>query len=228
MPTSGLIYKAPSRLKILVYSLIRGISVGFVAFATTGLIFSFYPIIQEEISYIFKPKVAKSKFGDILSRIEAQDADSVRQEARNLELNSNFAIYIPQIDAKANITPNVDAGNKIEYLDALSDGVAHARGTSFPGMGEPIYLFSHSTDSPLNFARFNAVFYLLGKLKVGDRITLYFLDKKFAYEIEQKLITEANDTSWLVNQNRGEVLILQTCYPPGTTLKRLILLAKPV
>lgn len=228
MPTSGLIYKAPSRLKVVIYGLLRSVSAGFVAFAIIGLIFSFYPILQEEVSHVFRPKEPQSKFGDILSRIEAQEADGVRKEAKDLGLGSNFAIYIPQIDAKANIIANVDAGNKNEYLNALSRGVAHARGTSFPGMGESIYLFSHSTDSPLNFARYNAVFYLLGRLERGDRIRIYFLDQKFIYEVERKFITSASDISWLGSLHEGEILVLQTCYPPGTTLKRLIVLAKPI
>ena len=71
---------------------------------------------------------------------------------------------------KANIIPNIDPGNPDEYLGALKKGVAHARGTSFPSQGRNIYLFSHSTNSPLNFSEYNAVFYLLRKLEKKDKI----------------------------------------------------------
>jgi len=176
---------------------------------------------------LFRDGEVKSGFGDVLSRIKAQDADAVRAEAKDLGLDSYFSIHIPKIDAKEDIIANVDPGDKSEYLEALSEGIAHAKGTFFPGQGKNIYLFSHSTDSPLNFARYNAVFYLLGKLETGDRITIYFLDRKFTYEVTEKLVTDSGDTSWLEERGQGEVLILQTCYPPGTSLKRLIVVAVP-
>jgi sortase A len=227
MPTSGIIYQAQTKAKRAVYHLLRGVAAGFISFSVIGLIFSFYPIINEEISYLFSEKEVRSGFGDILSRIEAQDQDAVRAQAKSLGVSSYFSIYIPKIDAKANILANIDPGNKDEYLDALQQGIAHATGTNFPGQGRNIYLFSHSTDSPLNFARFNAVFYLLGKLEKGDRVTIYFLDKKYVYEVTQKLITSSSDTGWLEDDGGGEKLILQTCYPPGTSLERLIVVAIP-
>ncbi|HJY98847.1 MAG TPA: sortase [Patescibacteria group bacterium] len=227
MPPTGIIYQAPTRIKRVFYNLFRGLAAGVVAFSLVGLIFSFFPIVSEEISFLFRDGEVKSGFGDVLSRIKAQDADAVRAEAKDLGLDSYFSIHIPKIDAKEDIIANVDPGDKSEYLEALSEGIAHAKGTFFPGQGKNIYLFSHSTDSPLNFARYNAVFYLLGKLETGDRITIYFLDRKFTYEVTEKLVTDSGDTSWLEERGQGEVLILQTCYPPGTSLKRLIVVAVP-
>lgn len=212
------------------YHALRSFGAGLVSFAIVGIIFSFWPILKEEFNYRFnKNEKITTGFGNLLTN--AENVDQVKIEAATLGLDPYFSLYIPKIDAKAKVIPNVDAGNPKEYLWALSEGVAHARGTNFPGQGKTIYLFSHSTDSPLNFAQYNAVFYLLRKLEKGDTVTVYFLDKKYEYEVTDKLITEAGDTSWLDPASprlRGlsEALILQTCDPPGTSLRRLIVVAR--
>lgn len=221
----------PKPLVKLTYHLLRVFGFGFIAFAITGILFTFWPITKEEFNYRFhKPQpVADNGFGELIAKALAQKrADMVREEAQDLGLDPYFSLYIPKTDAKADIIANVDAGNFEEYSQALKKGVAHARGTNFPGQGKTVYLFSHSTDSPLNFSRYNAIFYLLGKLEAGDRVTVYFLNQKFIYQVTEKLITQADDTSWLTDNGQGERLVLQTCDPPGTSLRRLIVIAVPI
>jgi sortase A len=162
----------------------------------------------------------------LINLAEAQEITRVQQEADSWKVNSYFSIVIPKIAASANITANVDPSIKEEYLQSLKKGVAHAKGTYFPGQGENIFLFSHSTDSALNIARYNAVFYLLRKLEEGDKIIIFFADKRFEYEVAAKFTAESSDTSWLTEESDGEKLLLMTCDPPGTTWRRLIVSAK--
>lgn len=211
---SGEIGLTPKLVKRIAYHLLRGTGAGLIAFAIVGVIFSFWPIIKEEITY----KPHHIGFGDLISRTRAQD----------FGLDPYFSIYIPKINAKARVIANVDAGNQSEYLAALSEGVAHAKGTNFPGQGKSIFLFSHSTDSPLNFARYNAVFFLLRKLSAGDRVIVYFMGQAHEYVVTDEFTTSADDVSWLTDKGQGERLVLQTCDPPGTSLRRLIIIAKPV
>ena len=217
---SGEVNLRPSRIVKLGYHFIRTFGAGLIAFAVTGIIFSFWPIARSEFLYRFgtHEQIQIDKFSPI-------DGGS---NAAELGLDPYFSIYIPKIDAKAKVIPNVDAGNPVDYLKALSLGVAHAKGTNFPGQGKTIYLFSHSTDSPVNIAKYNAVFYLLGKLEIGDKIVVYFLDQEHDYIITDKFTTVANDTSWLQDNGQGERLVLQTCDPPGTSWRRLLVIAKPV
>lgn len=211
----------------LVYHFFRAAGFGFVAFAISGILFTFYPILREEFNYFNKPKEVVSGFGEIISDALAEKTNEVRKETSDLKLNSYFSLNIPEIGAKANIIPNVDAGSFEEYSQVLKKGIAHAAGSNFPGQGKVIYLFSHSTDSPLNFSRYNAVFYLLGRLEKGDKIYVYFLDQKYSYKVTQKVITGASDTSWFEDGGKGERLVLQTCDPPGTSLRRLLIIAVP-
>lgn len=139
----------------------------------------------------------------------------------------NFSIIVEKIGADAPIIPNVDTTNKDVYDAALKRGVAHALGTSFPGQPGVTYLFAHSTDTIWNVPRFNAVFYLLNDLVPNDKIVVFFNNKRYDYTVTEKKITEPEDVSYLALKTPEQILVLQTCYPPGTTWKRLLVVAKP-
>lgn len=227
----GEIAVAPTLARKAVRFLVRSLAAGLMGFAVIAAVFAYGPIVKEEVSFKLGDRTITeaptSGFGRLLDIAEAERIDRVRQEAESYGVGSYFSVVIPKIGAASNVVANVSTVDTNEYLTALSRGVAHAKGTHFPGQNESIFLFSHSTDSPANFAQYNAVFYLLGKLEVGDRIIIFFADKKYEYEVTTKQIAEADDTSWL--EDRGqEVLILQTCYPPGTSWKRQIIVAKPI
>lgn len=142
--------------------------------------------------------------------------------------SADFSIIIPKIGASSKIIENVDPSNEKEYLPALGKGVAHAKGTAFPGLGGNIYLFAHSADTFWNVGRYNAVFYLLKELKPGDEIYIFFMGRRYNYVVNDSRIVESTETQYLqANIGAGEQLILQTCWPPGTTWKRLLVFAKP-
>lgn len=202
------------------YNLIRGVGAGLIGFVVIGILFTFGPLVKQEISYsLYKPSA--------VDLVNAKNTSDIQKEAQDFGVNSYFSIVIPKIGAKANIIANVDMNSEKEYDAALMEGVAHAKGTYFPGQGKEIFLFAHSTNSPFNVRAYNAVFYLLDKMKVGDDVVMYFSDKRYVYRVGETRIVGPNDISFL-NKDDGETLILQTCYPPGTSWNRLLVLAKPV
>jgi len=138
-----------------------------------------------------------------------------------------FSVVIPKIGANAKVIPNVDPSDQDEYLRALEKGVAHAAGTDFPGGRSNIYLFAHSTDSFWNVGRYNAVFYLLKELNPGDEINVFFSRVRYKYKVVERRIVSANEVGYLTDKTPFEQLILQTCWPPGTTLERLLVIARP-
>ncbi len=142
--------------------------------------------------------------------------------------DEKYSIYIPKIMAKSRIIEGVDAFDKKSYLDALQHGVAEAKGLAKPGEMGTTYLFAHSVGSRVDFARYNAIFYLLHRLEVGDRIEIMFEGKLYKYQMAERHIVSASDLSFITPQNKEEKLVLQTCYPPGTSWKRLMVVAKPV
>lgn len=142
-------------------------------------------------------------------------------------VSAQFGIVIPKIGANAPIIPNVDAGKPEVYLPALKHGVAHALGTVFPGIPGNIYLFAHSTDNFWNVGRYNAVFYLLKELENGDEIDIFYSGVRYIYRVTNKLTVDPSEVNYLTQPTTGEQLTLQTCWPPGTAWKRLVVIAKP-
>ena len=142
-------------------------------------------------------------------------------------VSSKYGIVIPKIGANAPIFPNVDPGDPEKYLPILKKGVAHAAGTVFPGVSGNIYLFAHSTDAFWNVGRYNAVFYLLKELEKDDEIDIFFGGIRHIYRVVEKKKVKPSEIEFLTKPTNFEQLILQTCWPPGTTLKRLLIIARP-
>lgn len=137
----------------------------------------------------------------------------------------NGGISIPSIYVDEPVIYNIDPNNKDIYSSALKSGIAHAAGTGLPGSGGLGYYFAHSSSVPL-VRQYNAVFYLLGKLKPGDTVILWREDKRFPYTVTTTQITFPNDVSFLMKPYPQETVVLQTCWPPGTSLQRLLVFAE--
>jgi len=137
----------------------------------------------------------------------------------------NFDIIVPKIGANARIIANVNPADEKIYLKALKKGVAHSLGSAFPGQGGHIFLFAHSTDYIWNVGIYNAVFYLLYKLKTGDEINLFYKGQRYVYRVTGRKIVDPSRVEYLMAKSNKEFLTLQTCWPPGTTMKRLLVFA---
>jgi LPXTG-site transpeptidase (sortase) family protein len=142
--------------------------------------------------------------------------------------DTSFGIVIPKIAANAKVFPNIDPSDPSVFLPVLQKGIAHAKGSVFPGMPGNTYLFAHSTDNWWDVGRYNAVFYLLKNLEKGDEIVVFFENRRYEYVVAKKVILNPDDVTFLQDAHKGsEQLVLQTCWPPGTTWQRLYIIAVP-
>lgn len=140
-------------------------------------------------------------------------------------INTEFSIIVPKIGINAAVIPAVNPASPGEYLEALQKGVAHASTSFFPNEEGTVYLFSHSTNYDWFVKDLNAVFYLLKNLEEGDLIVLFYKEKRYTYVLREKQVVAPSAISYLAPQYDGKRLILQTCWPPGTTSQRLLLFA---
>lgn len=214
---------------------LRILSTVALALGAGGLVLVMLPVVAVEIRY----------------QLDQLQGTSDKEQVRQLEILSGFSldpiptaeptpasaeeifsVKIPKIEAESIIIPNVDAGDPKVYMKALQKGVAHAAGTGLPGVpseiNRTIYLFSHSTSAPSLVRFYNAQFYLLHKMEVGDEIDVTFWTKSYRYRVTEKRITPPSDVSFLTPQTEKEILVLATCWPPGTTNERLLILAEPL
>src|SRR3989344_1489960 len=204
---------------------------GYLLFFTGLITFVFLlgPLISAEIKYRtdrilgVKRTIANAITSqDSFSEVSGPGSFNNVQAAENeiVPLSTEFGIVIEKINANAKVIANVNAGNEAEYVSALTAGVAQALGSTAPGEKGNLYLFSHSTDAPWNIIRFNAVFYLLRELEKGDRVIIFYKDRRYDYIVFDKTVALPTDVSYLTNRYDAPILTLQTCDPPGTLLNR--------
>lgn len=238
-----------SKLETIRFLILRSIGNFLLLFAIFGAVATFGPALYYEIKFrvdeirgiryvVYAPQNQATGFGKILEeqknsfstpRNTTSFADILANSKEQILIpkDTEFGILILKFGANAKVFPNIDPAKPDEFLPVLQNGIAHAKGTVFPGMPGNIYLFAHSTDNFWDVGRYNAVFYLLKDLLPGDQIVVFFENRRYNYQVRETRIAESFDVSYFAKAQEGEeTLILQTCWPPGTTWKRLLVFAK--
>lgn len=114
----------------------------------------------------------------------------------------------------------------------LSKALIHYPGTANPGeLGAPV-IFGHSTNplfyspSERNPKRYTSIFTKLMTLKKDDKIYISYDGVQYVYRVVSKMEVSPEDTYILQQRHDTRELKLVTCTPPGTYLKRGIILAQ--
>lgn len=219
------IYQAPVSIpKILPLKLL---GIFLLLLSIVGFLATFSPILLAEVGYRTRQtqlrqgtnqKTLISFFGQLLWLDEQRLTSPVDWQ---------FSLLIPKIGVNSRVYPQVNPNNKEEYLPYLKNGVAHARGTALPNSLGTTYIFGHSSNLLWDANRQNAIFYHLKGLKEGDEVILFYKGERLTYKVIRKEILKPNEIPGYVSQNKERLLVLQTCWPPGTDWKRLFILAQP-
>lgn len=202
--------------------IIAGIAFSFLSFA---------PFIQQEIWYWWRTSVLRvTDSGNIEQSIGVSEAEAKSLPSLSVKpKNKEFGIVIQKIGVNAPVVANVNAASYSEYIAALSAGVAQARGTAAPGSTKAannnVFLFAHSAINAIQAREYNSIFYLLRKLEKGDRVSTFYEGKRFDYIVSSKKVVQATDVRYLTDPSKKPILTLQTCDPPGSSLRRLIITA---
>lgn len=174
---------------------------------------TYFPILKNELGYSLRSKE--------LPTVTTQATSDTHEI---VVADTTFGIVIPKIRANARVVGGVDPFDSAAYQEALTHGVAHAKGSALPGEEGNVFIFSHSSVDFWQAQKYNSIFYLLSKLEPGDLIYIYYQGNRYEYSVRQKLIAKPEDINYL-NQHEGKMLTLMTCTPAGTSLKRLLILA---
>jgi len=158
---------------------------------------------------------------------ELENKSDTRLLQREFKIPEKFFIQIPKINIKNGLVMT----NSFEMNP--DDFIGHYAGTSLPGEKGNMFLYGHSV-MPFLYSEKNykTIFSNLHKLENGDEIIVRFNNKRYLYEVIEKVVLkpeEVDPLNLVSEEMKGDpTLSLMTCTPPGTTLKRLIVNAKLV
>jgi sortase A len=177
-----------------------------------------------KFKYIYLIIIAALFFASIL--IFGKDTPAIFSTTNfisNKKSSTDFELSISKLNLTAPILLGVDPADKEKYNAELTKGVAHMNGTALPGEKGNVFIYGHSSSeikSP-----YDKIFAKLNDLTDGDKIEIKYKGKKVSYTVSGKKIVEKDDMS-VLEQTDERILTLMTCWPLGTSDKRLIVIAK--
>ncbi len=128
---------------------------------------------------------------------------------------------IPLVDIMSTNTFDFDHMENI-FMQELEKGVVRYPGSALPGEQGNSFIFGHSSNYPWLKGSYNDIFALLDDLEFGDQIIVYYNQKKFVYVVKEKKVVKPGDVKVLDRDPAQKELSLMTCWPVGTTLKRML------
>ncbi|HQG58697.1 MAG TPA: sortase [bacterium] len=193
-----------------------------IALSLFAALIVFFPVIKKEISYFFnKPNENVS-----VASSEINSLNFSLNEDVIVAVDPLFSIVIPKIGANSKVIADVDPYDSKTYQVALTKGVAHAKGTAYPGEVGNSFYFAHSSDNFYNANRYNSVFYLLNKMEIGDVFYLVYKNEVYKYKVIEKSVVKPDAVEYIKKENDEKLATLMTCWPAGTTINRLVVVGK--
>lgn len=200
------------------FNKIKLVSLIFVGIAIAILVFITLNFQSLYLRYVvWQP--SQTSEGPSFVNSAAEPQKSVRVESVKL-YNEPDSLVINKLGVRA---PLIFAqSDKQKELNAdLNRGVVAYPGSVKPGEIGNLFLAGHSSAYPWSNTQYGQIFATLDKLEAGDRVIVYYNQRKFEYEIENKYLISPKDLK-LVHPENYSKITLSTCWPIGTDLKRLV------
>jgi LPXTG-site transpeptidase (sortase) family protein len=133
-------------------------------------------------------------------------------------------LNFPTLNISVPVVTAQDSSKSVN--EGLHNGVVLLAGTDGFGQGGTSIVLGHSS-SPLTYrGKYGVIFSTLGKLNVGDQISLEAPGKIYVYTVREKIIVDPKTFNEDLTQNANETLVLVTCWPVGTNKNRIVIMAE--
>jgi sortase A len=153
------------------------------------------------------------------------------EEGANTPVGPEPKLIIPKINVDAPIIFGVNAADNTAVEDQLRNGVVHypiSSASSQPGQKGATVILGHSSNDVFDNGQYKFIFVQLSKLEVGDNFSINFNGVRYIYSVTSKEIIDPKEVSKVTADPSKPSVILITCDPPGTALKRLLVFAEQV
>jgi len=143
------------------------------------------------------------------------------------------SVELPQVESKIeyyNISiPRLKIKDAVVQIGGtdLTKNLIHYKGTAIPGTEGNAVVFGHSSlpqfFSPSNYL---SIFAKLPTLQAGDDIIVNYDGITYKFKVQEMFEVKPTDIQVLAQRYDNSYLTLVTCVPPGTYLRRLVVIAK--
>jgi sortase A len=140
-------------------------------------------------------------------------------------------VIIPKINVDAPVVYDVPSLAENVIQDKLKSGVVHypiPGANSVPGQIGNTVILGHSSNDVFDDGAYKFVFVQLDKLEKGDTFYLNYQGTRYTYSVTEKRVIDPTEVSQLVMDTNKPLATLVTCTPPGTALKRLVVIAEQI
>jgi sortase A len=138
-------------------------------------------------------------------------------------------VIIPKINVQIPVVYGQTSIDENALQNSLESGVVHYPTTALPGQQGNAAFFGHSSNNIFNKGRYKFAFVMLRHLVEGDTFYLTYEGKVYAYKVISRRVVDPSEVGVLgpvPDQTATATLI--TCDPPGTSLKRLIVVGQQI
>ncbi len=216
--------------RITAAALTRGVT-KFAQYVSPGSPYYIEPAVlrdyQQNNPTISSPEVASNQ--------SSYNASQQAQGSNAISFNSGTDINM-EIPGKLEIPANNISvpliwTKDVKDFDAdLKKGVVHYPGTAMPGQLGTSYISGHSSGYLWDKSPYKQVFAILGQVKDGTSFSITVTKKdgklvKYHYVVSNRSEFAANDQAQFIN-TAEPMVALSTCWPVGTTARRLVLFGK--
>lgn len=138
-------------------------------------------------------------------------------------------VIIPKINVQIPLVFGQQSIKEEDIQKGLESGVVHYPTTSLPGQNGNAAFFGHSSNNIFNKGQYKFAFVLLHMLEKGDTFYLTYEGKVYAYKVFDKKVVEPNQVDVLDPiPGKTATATLITCDPPGTSLRRLVVVGEQI
>lgn len=141
-------------------------------------------------------------------------------------------LIIPKINVEAPMIYGTNPLDNNAVANKLRDGVVHypiANAASSPGQNGATTILGHSSMDVFDNGNYKFVFVQLSKLDIGDNFYINYQGTRYTYSVTKKEIIDPKEIAKVTPTDATKPsVILITCEPPGTALKRLLVFADQV
>jgi len=158
-------------------------------------------------------------------------ANLIVDPTTSTKVSAEPKLIIPKINVDAPVVYDVPSIAEEVVQEKLKGGVVHypiPGANSLPGQKGNTVILGHSSNDVFDDGAYKFVFVQLDKLNVGDTFYLNYQGTRYTYNVTEKKIIDPTEVSTLVINNGKPLATLVTCTPPGTALKRLVVIAEQV